>query len=87
MAQKELFPLLSIQVYIRHYFQINVLNVAPGTVRSEFQRHFTGFKKWALENILLWDTPYGALTPLYAGTAPEGSQFNGKVCTVVCIFL
>lgn len=39
---------------------------------------------------MLWDTPYGALTQLWAGTSPEGAELNGKVsyryCSTVPIF-
>jgi retinol dehydrogenase 12 len=27
---------------------------------------------------MLYPAPYGALTQLYAGTSPEGAEFNGK---------
>ena len=29
---------------------------------------------------VLYPVSFGALTSLYAGTAPEGNQLNGKVC-------
>ncbi|KAG8679521.1 hypothetical protein FRC09_018920 [Ceratobasidium sp. 395] len=32
----------------------------------------------SLLNALLSPTPHGALTQLYAGTAPEGAQLSGK---------
>ncbi len=28
---------------------------------------------------MLYPTPFGALTQLYAGTAPEAAEHNGKV--------
>ncbi|KAF8585072.1 NAD(P)-binding protein [Ramaria rubella] len=64
----------------RRYGDQGIVSTAlnPGIIRSELQRHYTGAKAWVLDKILLWDTPYGALTPLYAGTSPEGRDFNGK---------
>jgi hypothetical protein len=32
---------------------------------------------------MLYPVPHGALTQLYAGTSPEGKDFNGKVLYVV----
>jgi len=64
----------------RRYGDQGIVSIAlnPGIIRSELQRYYGGLKNWALETFLLWDTPYGALTPLYAGTTPEGKDFNGK---------
>ena len=33
-----------------------------------------------LQNAMLYHVSYGALTQLWAGTSPEGAEFNGKVC-------
>jgi retinol dehydrogenase 12 len=43
----------------------------PGAIKSELQRHMSGFFPWLLNKILLWPGPYGAITQLYAGTSPE----------------
>ena len=32
--------------------------------------------------MLLYPTPYGALTQLYAGTMPEALRYNGEVCSL-----
>ncbi|KAF8531486.1 NAD(P)-binding protein [Gautieria morchelliformis] len=63
----------------RRYGEKGIVSTAvnPGIIRSELQRYYGAVKNWVLDNILLWDTPYGAMTPLYAGTAPEGKDFNG----------
>ena len=29
--------------------------------------------------LITYPTPYGSITPLYAGTAPEAAAYNGKV--------
>lgn len=31
--------------------------------------------------VLLYPTPYGALTQLFTGTMPEALNYNGEVCT------
>ncbi|KAG8697083.1 hypothetical protein FRC09_008083 [Ceratobasidium sp. 395] len=51
----------------------------PGGIKTELQRHSTlsGVMESLLDSIL-WPAPYGALTQLYAGTAPEGDQFSGQ---------
>ena len=33
----------------------------------------------SLQDLVLYSALYGALTQLYAGTSPEGKDFNGKV--------
>ncbi|KAF8601547.1 NAD-P-binding protein [Ceratobasidium sp. AG-I] len=51
----------------------------PGGIKTELQRHLTlGGIGEALLNMILWPTPYGALTQLYAGTTPEGLELSGK---------
>ncbi|KAG9104003.1 hypothetical protein FRC06_006267 [Ceratobasidium sp. 370] len=51
----------------------------PGGIKTELQRHLTlGGISEALVNMLLWPAPYGALTQLYAGTAPEGAELSGQ---------
>ncbi|KAG8699821.1 hypothetical protein FRC09_006358 [Ceratobasidium sp. 395] len=49
----------------------------PGSIRNEWHNSLTGIWKWIVD---MWVKPtsWGALTQLYAGTAPEGSSFSGK---------
>ncbi len=35
---------------------------------------------------MLYPTPYGALTQLFAGTMPEAINYNGEVCAHSCSF-
>ncbi|KAG8747716.1 hypothetical protein FRC10_011843 [Ceratobasidium sp. 414] len=63
----------------------------PNDPESEARRRKMGTErlyaqsKW---NMLLWPAPYGALTQLYAGTAPEGAELSGKaILTVVAQYL
>lgn len=37
------------------------------------------FSNWNEQRLFLYPVSLGALTSLYAGTAPEGVEFNGKV--------
>ncbi|KAA1473087.1 NAD-P-binding protein [Dentipellis sp. KUC8613] len=49
----------------------------PGNIQSELQRYLTGFRKLLIDRIL-YPTPMGAITQLWAGTAPETADYNGK---------
>ncbi|KIJ61747.1 hypothetical protein HYDPIDRAFT_159026 [Hydnomerulius pinastri MD-312] len=49
----------------------------PGAIRTEVARHHGAFVKW-IATKMFCDVSYGALTQLYAGTSPEGSQLGGK---------
>ncbi|KAI0058521.1 NAD(P)-binding protein [Artomyces pyxidatus] len=49
----------------------------PGNLKSNLQQHLP----WLQFKITQWisyDVPLGALTQLWAGTSPEGADFNGK---------
>jgi len=48
----------------------------PGNLKTNLQRHLGCIQK-PLVDLLLYPVPYGALTQLYAGTSPEGKDFNG----------
>ncbi|KAI0072976.1 NAD(P)-binding protein [Panus rudis PR-1116 ss-1] len=52
-------------------------SVNPGNIKSDLQRYVSGFQK-RLINFLLYPTPYGALTQLWAGTMPEALKYNGE---------
>ncbi|KAI0310170.1 NAD(P)-binding protein [Amylostereum chailletii] len=54
-------------------------SVNPGNLKSELQRHIEGtFQARFFGFALLCPVPLGALTQLWAGTSPEGAEFNGK---------
>ncbi|KIK55257.1 hypothetical protein GYMLUDRAFT_47986 [Collybiopsis luxurians FD-317 M1] len=57
------------------------ISLHPGSVRSELGRHgpalVIGFLYWAL----FYPVELGGLGPLYAATAPECSEYNGKYLT------
>ncbi|KAL5520577.1 hypothetical protein ACEPAG_9801 [Sanghuangporus baumii] len=48
----------------------------PGNIKSELQRHVPSLQKRLLD-LMLFPTPMGAITQLYAGTAPEAADLNG----------
>ncbi|TFK84293.1 NAD(P)-binding protein [Polyporus arcularius HHB13444] len=54
------------------------ISVNPGNIRSELQRHMPKIARMILNAILLFPTPYGALTQLFAGTMPEALNYNGE---------
>ncbi|KAI0066977.1 NAD-P-binding protein [Artomyces pyxidatus] len=56
---------------------IAVTSCNPGNLRSDLQRNLNPVARFILQRIL-YPTPYGALTQLWAGTSPETVDFNGK---------
>ncbi|KAI1784263.1 NAD(P)-binding protein [Ganoderma leucocontextum] len=52
--------------------------VDPGNIRSDIFRGTSSFIYWLWDKLVSYPVPYGALTPLYAGTAPEALAYNGK---------
>ncbi|KZV75978.1 NAD-P-binding protein [Peniophora sp. CONT] len=57
---------------------LTVTSCNPGNLRTELQRNVPQPLRWLLQYGLLYPVPYGALTPLYAGVAPETADANGK---------
>jgi len=54
------------------------ISLNPGNIKSDLQRHFPPFLRSILNQTILYDTPFGALTQLYAGTVPEAVGLGGK---------
>ncbi|KAJ8585184.1 NAD(P)-binding protein [Rhizopogon salebrosus TDB-379] len=50
----------------------------PGNIRSDLLRHVPNLVQQTLSTVLLYPTPQGALTQLYAATSPEAASLNGK---------
>ncbi|KAJ7154097.1 hypothetical protein C8R46DRAFT_1297715 [Mycena filopes] len=63
----------------RRYGDQGIMSVAlnPGNLKSGLQRHMSGIKLFIL-NLMLYPTPKGALTQLWAGTTDVGATFGGK---------
>ncbi|KAI0744855.1 hypothetical protein C8Q76DRAFT_764360 [Earliella scabrosa] len=77
-AQSKLAPVaLSAHIAARREPVVSIV-VDPGHTTSEI---FHRDKAWywrVWEYLITYPTPYGAITPLYAGTAPEAAAYNGK---------
>ncbi|KLO08982.1 NAD-P-binding protein [Schizopora paradoxa] len=54
------------------------ISVNPGNIDSELQRTTPRFIVFLLRMFMLYPTPLGAITQLYAGTAPEAAEHSGK---------
>jgi len=63
----------------RRYGDSNIIStsVHPGIIASELHRHMNAFARYCIKKAL-YTPPYGALTPLWAGTTDEGKGLNGK---------
>ena len=55
----------------------------PGTVTSNLTRDASFFVR-VFGRLTTYDVSYGAITSLYAGTAPAAGGLNGKVGTALC---
>jgi len=49
----------------------------PGGINTDLARHSSSLVKFLL-GLVIYPVSYGAITPLYAGTAPEAAEYNGK---------
>ncbi|KAH9179031.1 NAD-P-binding protein [Lactarius sanguifluus] len=53
----------------------------PGIIHTDLGRYSGSFLNW-IEQMIGYDVSYGAITSLYAGTAPAAGELNGKYLTV-----
>ncbi|THH11753.1 hypothetical protein EW146_g7938 [Bondarzewia mesenterica] len=53
----------------------------PGGVKTRLQRNMNPLVVSILNVLLFYNVSYGAITPLYAGTAPETANMNGEYFT------
>ncbi|KAI0263036.1 NAD-binding protein [Gloeopeniophorella convolvens] len=56
------------------------LSLHPGSINTDLSRH-AGFLVRRIGQLVTYDVSYGALTSLYAGTAPAAGELNGKFLT------
>jgi retinol dehydrogenase 12 len=56
-----------------HYAEDGIMafSLNPGGIKSELQRHSVTWYSRLLSWLILFPTPFGAITQLYAGTSPE----------------
>ncbi|KAI0365409.1 NAD(P)-binding protein [Pilatotrama ljubarskyi] len=71
-----LFSLELADQYAEHGIVSIVIN--PGNVSTELTRHTRGIVT-TLRNMLSYDVSKGAVTPLFAATAPRPEKMNGKL--------
>ncbi|KAF7288551.1 NAD(P)-binding protein [Mycena chlorophos] len=64
----------------RRYGDQGIVSIAlnPGNIQSDLQRHLGSFAKTLMDKTILYPTPYGALTQLWAGTTDAGLSLGGK---------
>jgi len=55
-----------------------VIGLDPGNIQSDLQREHSATSKWLMDHTILYPTPFGALSQLYAGTMPEAEKMSGK---------
>ncbi|KAI0350182.1 NAD-P-binding protein [Trametes cingulata] len=53
------------------------ISVDPGNIDTDIQRHRSALAR-KFSSYMLYPTPYGALTQLFAGTMPEALNYNGE---------
>jgi len=78
-CQSKLGNVLFSNELARRYGDQGIISTSlhPGNLRSDLQRHMSKFEDLLLTPILR-PASFGALTQLWAGTSPEGLEFNGK---------
>ena len=54
------------------------ISLHPGTIDTDLSRH-AGSLVQRLGRLVTYTVSYGAITSLYAGTAPDAGELNGKV--------
>jgi len=64
----------------RRYSHEGIISISlnPGNIGSDLQRTTPYAMLLFLRIFMLYPTPMGAITQLYAGTAPEAAEHNGK---------
>ncbi|KAJ7473533.1 NAD-P-binding protein [Mycena latifolia] len=63
--------------FARRYPDIVSISLNPGNIKTDLTRHVSALQR-ALIGWMLYPVELGALTQLYAGTAPEALQLSGK---------
>ncbi|KZW00579.1 NAD(P)-binding protein [Exidia glandulosa HHB12029] len=76
--QSKLLNVVTTREFAQRYADTGIVfsSLNPGNIRSDLYRDLTGFKRVIL-GFMLYDVSYGALTQLYAATAPE-ANVNGS---------
>ena len=63
----------------RQYGDEGIVSISlhPGTIQTDLGRHMSSFQQ-TLGRVITYPVSHGTITPLYAGTAPEAGDLNGK---------
>jgi len=79
-AQSKLGNALVAREIARRYGSEGIISISlnPGNITSDLQRTVPKPALWFMRTFILFPTPLGAITQLYAGTAPEAAEHNGK---------
>ena len=54
------------------------ISLHPGSIKTDLARH-TGSLVQRVGRLVTYSVSYGAISSLYAGTAPAAGELNGKV--------
>lgn len=80
-AQSKFANIVVSKEFARRYGEQGIVftSVNPGNLKTNLNRHVTSlFKKMILSCIQLYPAELGAVTQLWAATAPETAELNGK---------
>jgi len=78
-AQSKAGNILFAKALARKYSSQGIVStsVNPGPINTDLFRHVNPWIRWFFQ-LVLYPVSLGVLTSLYAGTAPEAAEFNGK---------
>jgi len=78
-SQSKLGNILFSNELARRYGEQGIVSTAlhPGIIKTEALRYASTFNKFVV-NLIGYNTSFGALTQLWAGTTPAGAELNGK---------
>ena len=55
------------------------ISLHPGVIKTDLARNSDSFAMHLFGRMMSYDVSYGAISSLYAGTAPAAAELNGKV--------
>ncbi|KAI1793118.1 NAD(P)-binding protein [Ganoderma leucocontextum] len=79
-SQSKLANVIVARETAKRYGQQGIISIPlnPGNIQSDLQRHLPSIVQKLATMMVLYPTPYGALTQLWAGTMPEAVNYNGE---------
>jgi len=82
-GQSKLGNVLFSNEFARQYGDEGIVSISlhPGTIQTDLGRNLGSFQQ-TLGRMMTYPVSHGAITPLYAGTAPAAGELNGKYLTV-----